>query len=140
MKEIEVQFLSDNAIMPSRATPGAAGLDLYATKQTTVYHSQISVVPTGIAISLPIDTVGLIWPRSGLAVKNGIHVMAGVIDSDFRGEIQVVLTKLDKGHIDINPGDRIAQIVIQPVDFVKEKKVEILGNTHRGDRGFGSSG
>lgn len=140
MKKMEVQFLSDNAIMPSRATPGAAGLDLYSTEKTKVYQNHITVVSTGISIKLPIDTVGLVWPRSGLAVKNGIHVMAGVIDSDFRGEVKVVLTKLNKGIFEIEEGDRIAQIVVQPVEFLSTKIVDSIGTSHRGNKGFGSTG
>lgn len=139
MSTMKVKKLNDNAIVPNRVTPGSAGLDLYSTKEVIVRNGQISVVPTGISVELPPDTVGFVWPRSGLALKNGLDVLAGVVDCDYRGEIMVVMTKQDKGYYTVNPGQSIAQLVIQPVTMVYPKEVESIGETFRGESGFGSS-
>jgi len=86
MTTMNVKLLRDDAIVPSRATPSAAGLDLYSVEPVTVHHGQNVLVPTGVAVQLPADCVGLINSRSGLSLKNGVAVMAGVIDSDYRVE------------------------------------------------------
>lgn len=139
MANMKVKKLNDDAVVPTRATPGSAGLDLYSTKEVNIHHGQISVVPTGISVELPVDTVGFIWPRSGLALKNGLDVLAGVVDCDYRGEIMVVMTKQDKGYYTVQPGEAIAQLVVQPVTMVYPKASKSIGETFRGEDGFGSS-
>ena len=131
---------NEEAIIPSRATPGAAGLDLYSTQTRLIHHGTVSVVPTGVGVEIPADHVGLIWPRSGLSAKNGIDVLAGVIDCDYRGEIKVVLTKTDLGYIRIKEGERIAQLVIQRYEHMQPSEINNLGETHRNSGGFGSTG
>jgi len=137
---IEVQLLTQTATPPTRGTPGAAGLDLYASDEVTVHPICRKLVPTGVAVAIPADHVGLIWPRSGLAVKHGIDVLAGVIDCDYRGEVKVALINHGESSVLIEQGDRIAQLVIQRYEASPIAIVSELGGTHRGERGFGSTG
>jgi len=137
---IEVALLSARATPPSRATPGAAGLDFYAADGVSIGPRKRKLVPTGIAVGIPADHVGLIWPRSGLAVKHGIDVLAGVIDCDYRGEVMVALINHGESNFQIEAGDRIAQLVIQQYSASQVMVVSHLGQTHRGERGFGSTG
>ena len=140
MQPIQVTRLSDTAIMPTQASPGAAGWDLYADESIIIQPGARAMIATGIAVSLPLDTVGMIWPRSGLALKQGIDVLAGVVASDYRGPVGVVLQNHGQQPVEISPGDRIAQLVIQPIVPARLMAVGQLGDTHRGDRGFGSTG
>jgi len=137
---LDVKLLLPEAMVPNKASPGAAGWDLYSAESVTIRAGKWLAVETGVAVSLPIDHVGLIWPRSGLSVKYGIDVLAGVIDSDYRGGIAVVLvnhgTKPFK--VDMNMG--IAQLVVQKHEMTQLQVVSELGRTHRGVRGFGSTG
>lgn len=137
--KIEFKQLHEDAVLPSRATPGAVGLDLYSVADSTVRFGKVTTVPTGVGVKLPLDHVGLIWPRSGLAAKNGVHVLAGVIDPDYKGEIKVVLSKLDHGSIDLSAGTSIAQLVLQEYSFAAPEWTDDLGQSLRMDRGFGSS-
>ncbi len=140
MKTVDVQLITETAMMPSQASPGAAGWDLYADESMTIPAGERAMVATGLALTLPLDTVGLIWPRSGLALKHGIDVLAGVIDSDYRGSIGVVLQNHGERDFLIHEGDRIAQLLVQPIIPVWLTAVDQLGGTHRGGRGFGSTG
>ena len=130
---------------PSRATAGSAGLDLRACldEPLTIAPRQLARIPTGVAIALPgPEYAALIFARSGLGVKHGISLSngVGVIDSDYRGEIQVGLTNLSDAHYTIQPGDRIAQLVVTPVVVPAVEIVEELEDTGRGTGGFGSTG
>ena len=140
MQTVKIHLITETAIMPTQSSPGAAGWDLYADETLTLMPHQRAMVATGFAITLPTDTVGLIWPRSGLALKQGIDVLAGVVDSDYRGPVGVVLQNHGQQPVAISPGDRIAQLVIQPIVPARLMAVSQLGDTHRGDRGFGSTG
>jgi len=126
--------------MPTRSTPGAAGLDLYAAENVVIKTGDWSTVETGVALSLPADHVGLIWPRSGWAAKYGLDTLAGVVDCDYRGGVGVVLVNHSDRDIRIDIGDRIAQLVIQRYEHFDPVEVEKLGHTHRSVRGFGSTG
>lgn len=137
---MDVQLLHKDAIMPSRATPGAAGLDLYSAEDVALQPGGRALTATGVAMTLPTGHVGLIWPRSGLAVKSGVDVLAGVVDCDYRGEVKVALINHGDRFVFIEAGDRIAQMIIQRYSFEMPTKVDRLGRTHRGDRGFGSTG
>lgn len=138
---IEVKRIGDHALpLPSRATEGAAGHDLMAADGVTVYPGQRVVIPTGFAWSIPPAWVGMIRPRSGLAVKHGLDVLAGVVDSDYRGEVKVVLINHGDRAVEFHQGDRIAQMVIQPVVALDTCEVSELGETDRGGGGFGSTG
>lgn len=138
---LNVKQLRPDAILPSRANPTDAGLDLYAVEDAVIEAMGREVVGTGIAVEIPVGYVGLIWPRSGLAVKKGVNTLAGVIDSDYRGEVVVALHNTDLAEdVVIRQGDRIAQILIQPVALLTPAFVEELSSTDRGENGFGSSG
>lgn len=130
---------------PQYMSFGAAGFDLYACldKQITLNPGETQVIKTGLAIQLPSsDLVALIYARSGLGVKHGIvpSNCVGVIDSDYRGEVMVALYNHNQKAFTINPGDRIAQMVITPVIQVELSKVDELDETERGAGGFGSTG
>lgn len=137
---IKTKRLTSTAIIPTRGSEKAAGLDLYADNEHTVLPNCVSVVPTGIAMAIPDGFVGLVWPRSGLACKYGVQTLAGVIDSDYRGELKVALTTCTKTTVRINQGDRIAQLLIVPVSMMECVEVNSLDDTGRGAGGFGSTG
>ena len=145
MKEIKILKKSKNAILPKKATTGSAGWDLYACidEKIKIHPGQLIKVPTGIAIALPSsDLVALVFARSGLAVKNGVTLSNGVvvIDSDYRGEIQVGLCNIGDKDFEINPNDRIAQMLVMPIFNANLTLCEKLDETNRGEGGFGSTG
>lgn len=142
---LKIQKKNPNAILPKRATRGSAGMDLYACiqEEITLRPGELAVIPTGIAIGLPgPDYVALVFARSGLGVKHGISLSngVGVIDSDYRGEIQVGLCNLGNRPYTIRPEERIAQLVVTPVCPLPVQEVEFLDETERGEGGFGSTG
>lgn len=138
---IQFKILNDNARIPTRGSSEAAGLDLYAVDDFTVGRSKSVTHPIGLSMALPDGYVGLVMPRSGNAVKLSIDTGAGVIDSDYRGEIAVVLFNHGESDVEFKRGDRIAQMVIQfhhsdmPIMAVNE-----LDESARGAAGFGSTG
>ncbi len=131
--------LSPDATMPVAASNGAAGYDLYALEDTVINCFQFKPVRTGVSIEIPAGHYGRVAPRSGLSVKHGVMVGAGVIDSDYRGEIKVALATLS-GVYDIKKGERIAQLIIERIATPELVQVNSLDNTDRGDGGFGSTG
>jgi dUTP pyrophosphatase len=141
---LNVTKLTPSAILPTRATPGAVGYDLFSIDSYVVLPGRRVVVATGISIQLPPGTYGQVCPRSGLAVKHGLDTLAGVIDPDYTGEIKVVLQNLDVNQpFVIRPGYRIAQLVL--INCITPEVVETATentplNTQRGDAGFGSTG
>jgi dUTP pyrophosphatase len=143
LKEIKmkVKRLTPDAIPPTRAHASDAGLDLYAGGDCYIEPGESRAVHTGIAIEIPEGYVGLIWPRSGLALKNGIDVLGGVIDSGYRGEIIVILVNHSRDNpFFIEYGDKIAQLLVQKVELVEVELVDTLESAERGERGFGSTG
>ena len=130
--------------LPNYATSSSAGLDLRANIKKPVYLNpfQRILIPTGLKISLPEKFEGQIRPRSGLAIKHGITVLnsPGTIDSDYKGEVGVILINLSDEKYKIKPGDRIAQMVISSFSNVKWKLVDDIGQSKRGKSGFGSTG
>lgn len=140
---VPIQMLDDGLEMPAYAYEGDAGLDLRATCDATLQPFERALVPTGIALAIPREYAGFVLPRSGLAVKHGISVVnaPGLIDSNYRGEIKVVLVNLDAHEpFEIARGDRIAQLVIMRVADVAFDQVDDLEDSARGAGGFGSSG
>ena len=135
-----VKRLSASATLPTRASDLAAGYDLYSTEGCVVLPGKRAVLPTGVAIMLPKGTYGRIAPRSGLAVKHGINVGAGVVDRDYTGEIKVVLFNHDRHAYVVKPGYRIAQLIIEKCEYPPLVEVDSLDETQRGDDGFGSTG
>lgn len=136
---IKYKLLHQYATEPSRATDGSAGFDLYATDNHHVWPGAQVKIPTGVSFAIPGDHAGFIWPRSGMAVKYGFDILAGLIDSDFRGEVMVAAINHGKQPVEIRRGDRIAQIVFSPVMTLAEM-VDDIDETERGSGGFGSSG
>jgi dUTP pyrophosphatase len=127
--------------LPEYGSAAAAGADLRASVALTLAPGERAAVPTGIALELPPGCVGLVWPRSGLAVRHGIDTLAGVIDSDYRGEVKVVLVNHGDQPFSIAPGDRIAQLLVQAVERVTFTAAAApLAATSRGAGGFGSTG
>jgi dUTP pyrophosphatase len=140
--EVPVRRLREDAVLPVSAYSGDAGLDLAACERATLGPGERATVPTGIAVEIPAGHAGFVLPRSGLAARHGIGVVnsPGLIDSGYRGEIRVVLLNTDpQDTFTVEPGMRIAQLVIAPVAVVRLVEVEELALTERGRRGFGSS-
>ena len=129
---MQVSKLSLHAIIPTRGSEYSAGIDLYSPISGTLQPLQRLLVPLDISIRLPEQTFGHILPRSGLALKYGIHVGAGVIDEDYRGNVGVLLFNLSDKPFEFNKGDRIAQMVIKKYEKVEIDKVEMLDETKRG--------
>jgi len=138
---IAVMKLHPAARLPRYSTAGAAGLDLYACldQPTDVPPGAILLVPTGLAVAIPTGYVGLVRDRSGLAVA-GLHTLAGVIDSDYRGEVKVALHNAAPVARSIHPGDRVAQMLILRCPQVQVVELPELPPTERGEGGFGSTG
>jgi len=126
--------------IPQYAHAGDAGADITASEKIAIPPRERTLVSTGVRLEIPEGYVGLIWPRSGLAVKKGIDCGAGVIDSHYRGEVKVLLFNHSDNEFQIEPGDRIAQILIQKVERVEFNLVDQLNETARSDAGFGSTG
>ena len=142
---VKVKKLNDHAVIPQRATSGSAGADLYACIDTpiTLKPGKLAKIPTGIAIELESNELAaFLFARSGLGVKHGITLSnsVGVVDSDYRGEICVGLCNVSDEPYTIQPGERIAQMIIMPVAAAAFVEAASLGSTQRGEGGFGSSG
>lgn len=144
MLELQIKKLRATATIPTRATTGSAGYDLYADLEqpVTIAPNQIVKIPTGIAIGISTENiVALVYARSGLSTKYGITLAncVGVIDSDYRGEILVALTNHSSESYTIQPNERIAQMVLSPIYLPKLTEVVELEETSRGEGGFGST-
>ena len=142
---VKIKLLNENAAVPSRESYGAAGYDLRACIDSpiTLEKGKIFAVPTGVAIELPSkNLVAVVCARSGLAIKHGIALAngVGIIDSDYRGEIKVGLINSGEEDFVINPGERIAQMLIMPVETPELQICDELSETERGSGGFGSTG
>ena len=145
MSVLRIKKLRENAIIPNRATPGSAGMDLYACIDSpiTIAPGERKSVPTGLSIAPENESfVSLIYARSGLSVKKGITLSncVGVIDSDYRGELIIGLINLSSESYTVEPDERIAQLVIMPVCLPEIVVTDELDDTERGSGGFGSSG
>ena len=141
--EILVQRLDPGVPLPARAHPGDAGLDLHAAEDVTLKPGERASVATGIAVAIPDGYAGFVVPRSGLAAKHGVGVVnaPGLIDCGYRGEIRVLLVNLDQNDVvELRRGERIAQLVIQPVGQPSLREVAELPSSARGEGGFGSTG
>jgi len=142
---VDLRFarLSERAILPTRAHEGDAGLDLYAVEPAHIGPGERWSVPTGVAVEIPQGFAGMVLPRSGLAREHGIALVnsPGLIDCGYRGEIRVLLLNTDPAEVyRVEPGDRIAQLVVVEVATPEPVEVSGLADSSRGDGGFGSSG
>jgi dUTP pyrophosphatase len=141
--DLPVLKLKDGAVLPTRAHEGDAGLDLYASETAHVGPAERWSVGTGVAVEIPDGHAGLVLPRSGLAREYGISLVnsPGLIDAGYRGEIRVLLLNNDPAEVfQVEPGDRIAQLVLVPVALAEPLEAVALGESARGGGGFGSSG
>ena len=142
MIELPIRRLRDDAIVPARAYDGDAGLDLTACERVELGPGERATVSTGLAVAIPDGYAGFVQPRSGLAAKNGLTIVntPGLVDSGYRGELRVILLNTDaRDGFVVEPGLRIAQLVVVPVPGVEPVEVEELPESERGVRGFGSS-
>ena len=137
---LRVKQHSPRATLPQRATLASAGYDLSSAIKTSIEGGGRAMVPTELSIAVPQGHYGRIAPRSGLAMKKGINVGAGVIDSDYRGKVGVVLFNHSNDAFDIKVGDRIAQLILERISTPAVEEVDSLDDTARGEGGFGSTG
>lgn len=140
---VPVQRLDPELPLPAYAHPGDAGADLLTTVDVRLAPGERAIVPTGIAMALPEGYVALVHPRSGLAARHGLSIVntPGTVDSGYRGEIKVLLVNHDPGEpIELQRGDRIAQLVVQPVERARFVEVDRLPESSRGAGGYGSTG
>jgi len=143
MDKIVIKVRTENNIsLPTYATPGSSGMDLRASESARIAVGERACVGTGLYLEIPTGYEAQVRPRSGLALKKGITVLntPGTIDSDYRGEIKVILANLGKEDFIVEPGDRIAQMVFAPVIQVSFVKTDELEDTGRSSGGFGSTG
>ena len=142
MTELLFQRLREDAVVPARAYAGDAGLDLVACEHAEIGPGERAVVGTGLAVAIPEGHAGFVQPRSGLAAEHGVTVLntPGLIDSGYRGELRVILLNTDRSAaFTVEPGMRIAQLVVVPLAAVETAEVDELPTAERGVRGFGSS-
>ena len=142
MTALPIQRLRPDAVIPERAYSGDAGLDLSACERVELSPGERAVVGTGLAVAIPEGHAGFVQPRSGLAARHGITIVntPGLVDSGYRGELRVVLLNTDREHaFVVEPGMRIAQLVVVPVAEPEPLEVDQLPESERGVRGFGST-
>lgn len=143
-QQLRVQRVRDDVALPRRAHPGDAGLDLAAADTVVLGGGQRLAVGTGLVVAIPPGWVGLVHPRSGLALRRGVTVVnaPGTIDAGYRGEVKVALVNLSRRDVLIEAGERIAQLLVQEVALWEVEEVHDLtaDDTHRGTGGFGSTG
>ena len=143
MATLRVRRLDPRALLPTRAYPDDAGLDLYALEAVELAPGERASVGTGVSVEIPAGQAGMVLPRSGLAARHGIALVnaPGLIDAGYRGELRVLLLNTDREQsFSISPGDRIAQLVLVKVETPEVAEVGELAVSERGDGGFGSSG
>jgi len=137
---LEIKTLHPQATIPAYAHTTDAGLDLCAVGDSVIHPQQRALIDTGLALAIPIGYVGLVWDKSGIATKAGVTTLAGVIDAGYRGEVKVALYNTSNSPYTIQAGQKIAQLLIQPITQVDIKVVTELDQTQRGEGGFGSTG
>ncbi len=137
--KLKVKKIDPEARIPSYSHPGDAGMDLFSLVDDVIQPGEAKPIPTGIQMAIPEGYVGLIWDKSGISLC-GVHRLAGVVDSGYRGEVRVVMANLAKEPYVIKKGMKIAQMLIQPLETVAIVEAEELDKTSRGHGGFGSTG
>lgn len=136
---IKAKKLHPKAVIPQHLLSGDAGLDLHSVETLVIKAGERYAVPTGLAFELPAGYAALIWDKSGLALKKGIKSMGGVIEHTYRGEYKIILLNTGTDDFEIKEGDKIAQMLIQPVMSVEVEEVLELSESERGSHGFGSA-
>ena len=137
---LRVKRLNDDARLPTRGSTYAAGLDLYATVETIVPSGGNALVSTGISVEIPEGLYGRIAPRSGFSMTTGLIVNAGVVDSDYRGELFVLFNNFQATAVKIHKGTKMAQLILEKISLLDVEEVDSLNDTERGEGGFGSTG
>lgn len=137
--ELKIKRIHKDAKLPHYGHKGDAGLDIFSTIDCVLQKREVKAIPTGIKVAIPEGYVGLIWDKSGVSLE-GVHRLAGVVDSGYRGEVKIVMANLSDEPFSIEKGMKIAQLLIQPVVEVEVIEVEDLEATPRGENGFGSTG
>jgi dUTP pyrophosphatase len=137
--DLKAKKTHKDAKLPQYGHTGDAGLDLFSSIDFVLDKGQVEAIPSGIKVAIPDGFVGLIWDKSGVSLK-GVHRLAGVIDSGYRGEVKVVMINLSDKPFTIQKGMKIAQMLVQPITMVRVVETEDLDDTSRGEGGFGSTG
>ena len=140
IESLSFKKLDPSAVLPTRGSPAAAGLDLYSIQEVTLNRGERCLVRTGLAVAIPEGFYGRVAPRSGLAAKKGIDVLAGVIDADYRGEIVCLLINAGEETIHLPAQTKICQLIIEKIITPDAVWAESLSDTSRGGGGFGSTG
>ena len=138
--QLKIKKLTEHSIVPKFAHEGDAGMDLYSSEDMEIKPGERVQIPTGIAMHIPDNCVGLIWDKSGLSHKFGLKTLGGVIDSGYRGEIKIGIINLSNEYYKIEKGHKVAQIIIQEIVRPTIEEVEDLEDSSRGENGFGSTG
>lgn len=138
--KLYIQRLSEDAKLPMSSYKGDAGMDIFAAEELDIAQGEKAAIKTGLKLAIPEGYAGFVWDKSGLAIKNHLKTMAGVIDSNYRGEFMVVLTNLGKETYHVEKGSKIAQLIVAPVATPEVEEGDIADETERGEGGFGSSG
>jgi dUTP pyrophosphatase len=137
--KLKVKRIHEDAKLPLYQHKGDAGLDIFSSIDCVLEKGEVKLVSSGVKVAIPEGYVGLIWDKSGISLK-GVHKLAGVVDSGYRGEVKVVMVNLGDEPFVIEKGMKIAQLLIQPINEVEVVEVEELEETSRGEEGFGSTG
>ena len=138
--KLKIKKLHPDAIIPTYAHPGDAGMDLRCVENVTVPPGGRASIKTGLAFEIPDGYVGLIWEKSGLSHKHGLKTFGGVIDAGYRGDITISLINLSDKDYTFEKGHKVAQMLIQPIEIPEIVETEELSETSRGEGGFGSTG
>jgi dUTP pyrophosphatase len=138
--QLKIKKLNSEAVLPNYSYEDDAAFDLFSTETLEIKHNDRIQVPTGIAMQIPVGYVGLIWDKSGLSHKHGLKTLGGVVDSGYRGEVQVGLINLSNENYKIEKGHKVAQMIIQKKETCEIVEVDELEESERGEGGFGSSG
>ncbi len=138
--KLKIKKVHQDAKLPKYAGENDAGMDLFALEETKVQPGEIARIRSGVAMEIPEGYVGLCWDKSGLSMGYGIKVLAGVIDSSFRGELVMAVINLGKEAYTFEKGHKVMQILIQKVEHVEIVEADELSETKRGENGFGSTG
>ncbi len=138
--KLKIKKLHSDAILPSYAKEGDAGMDIFTYENLTLLPGERGVVKTGIAMEFPEGYVFLVWDKSGISTKTGVTTMAGVVDAGYRGELQIAVINLGQEPYTFEKGKKVAQGLLQPVVYAHIEEVFELSDSSRGDGGFGSTG